>query len=193
LNDTANNQSSSGDQADPQKTESQKTAHGKEPAVEIPGPELEMAKLREERNQLEQQLQRQLADDDNIRRRDRQEMDDQKRRVIEGMAQELLPALDSFGMAIAAFDGGNTDPKALVEGVRMTRMLLTSALERHGLQEIKAEGQPFDPLRHEAVSTEAATGVPDGHVVRVLQAGYLLGDRVVRYSRVVVAGPAPKT
>jgi len=191
VNDTANNQSGNGDQAngnpEPQKT------NGEEPAVEIPGPEQEMAKLREERNQLEQQLQRQLADAANIRRRARQEMDDQKRRVIEGMAQELLPALDSFGMAIAAFDGGNTDPKALVEGVRMTRMLLQSALERHGLQEIRATGVAFDPLKHEAVGMEPAAGIAEGQVLRVLQAGYMIGDRVVRHSRVVVSGPAPKS
>lgn len=188
LNDTANNQSGNGDQAEPQKT-----TNGKEPAVEIPAPEQEMAKLRDERNQLEQQLQRQLADAANIRRRARQEMDDQKRRVIEGLAQELLPALDSFGMAIAAFDGGNTDPKALVEGVRMTRMLLQSALERHGLQEIRATGVAFDPLKHEAVGMEPAAGIAEGQVLRVLQAGYMIGDRVVRHSRVVVSGPAPKS
>jgi molecular chaperone GrpE len=191
LNDTANNQAGNGDPANGN-PEPQKTAHGKEPAVEIPAPEQEMAKLREERNQLELQLQRQLADAANIRRRARQEMDDQKRRVIEGMAQELLPALDSFGMAIAAFDGGNTDPKALIEGVRMTRMLLQSALERHGLQEIRAIGVAFDPLKHEAVGMEPAAGIAEGQVLRVLQAGYMIGDRVVRHSRVVVSGPTPK-
>ena len=165
----------------------------KEPTVEIPTHEQELQRLREERNNFEQQLQRQLADAANVRRRQRQEMDDQKRRVIEGLTQELLPALDSFGMALTAFDGGSTDPKVLVEGVRMTRMLLTSALERHGLAEIKAEGQPFDPLRHEAVGVEPTTTTPEGHVLRVLQSGYLLGDRVVRHSRVVVAGPTPKS
>lgn len=164
-----------------------------EPTVEIPTHEQELTRLREERTQLEQQLQRQLADAANVRRRARQEMDDQKRRVLEGITQELLPALDTFGMALTAFDAGSSDPKALIEGVRMTRMLLTSALERHGLAEIKAQGQPFDPLRHEAVATEPAAGVPEGHVVRVLQAGYQLGDRVVRHSRVVVAGPTPKS
>jgi molecular chaperone GrpE len=127
-----------------------------------------------------------------MRRRQRQEMDDNKRRVLEGITQELLPALDSFGLAIAAFDAGNADAKSLVEGVRMTRTLLTSALERHGLQEIKAAGQPFDPALHEAVAAEPADGVPEGHVVRVLQAGYVLGDRVVRHSRVVVAAPKPQ-
>lgn len=164
----------------------------KERTVEIPTHEQELVRLRDERDQLEQRLQRQLADAANVRRRQSQEMDDQKRRVVEGLTQELLPALDSFGMALAAFDAGNTDPKALVDGVRMTRMLLTGALERHGLQEIKADGQPFDPARHEAVAVEPTTSAPEGHVVRVLQAGYLLGDRVVRHARVVVAGAAPK-
>jgi molecular chaperone GrpE len=164
-----------------------------EPTVEIPQHEQEVTRLRDERDQLEQQLQRQLADAANMRRRQRQEMDDNKRRVLEGITQELLPALDSFGMAIAAYDSGAADAKSLVEGVRMTRTLLTSALERHGLQEIKAHGQPFDPALHEAVAAEPAEGVPDGHVVRVLQTGYVLGDRVVRHSRVVVAAPRPKT
>ncbi|MGC4017258.1 MAG: nucleotide exchange factor GrpE [Luteolibacter sp.] len=163
-----------------------------EPTVEIPTHEQELVRLRDERDQLEQQLQRQLADAANVRRRARQEMDDQKRRVLEGITQELLPALDSFGLALAAFDAGTSDAKALIEGVRMTRMLLAGALERHGLQEIKALGQPFDPLRHEAVATEPAPGVAEGQIVRVLQAGYQLGDRVVRHSRVVVAGPQPK-
>lgn len=185
MNDTGTNDQGP---SDPQATD--KAA--KEPTVEIPTHERELARLREERDQLEQQLQRQLADAANMRRRQRQELDDNKRRVVEGLTQELLPALDSFGMALTAFDAGQTDPKALVEGVRMTRMLLHSALERHGLQEIKATGVAFDPLKHEAVGMEPSPGVAEGQIVRVLQTGYQLGDRVVRHSRVVVAGPAPK-
>ena len=124
--------------SDPAANEPTTTGSAKEPTMAIPTPEQELQRLREERNHFEQQLQRQLADAANVRRRQRQEMDDQKRRVVEGLTQELLPALDSFAMALTAFDGGNSDPQALVEGVRMTRMLLTSALERHGLAEIQA-------------------------------------------------------
>jgi molecular chaperone GrpE len=164
----------------------------RERTVEIPSHEQELARLREERDQLEQQLQRQLADAANVRRRQRQEMDDQKKRVIEGLTQELLPALDSFAMALAAFDSGTADARSLVDGVRMTRVLLSGALERHGLQEIRADGQPFDPLRHEAVAVEPAADIAEGQIVRVLQTGYQLGDRVVRHARVVVAGPKPK-
>lgn len=163
-----------------------------ERAVEIPTHEQELARLKEERDHLEIQLQRTLADAANMRRRQKQEMEESKRRVVEGLTQELLPVLDSFTMALQAHDSAGTDPRALVDGVRLVRTLLSGALERHGLQEIQAVGLPFDPSRHEAVAVEPGQGSPEGHVLRVLQTGYLLGDRVVRHSRVVVAGPDGK-
>ena len=163
-----------------------------EPTVEIPAHEREFTRIKEERDQLEVQLQRALADTANIRRRQKQEFDDGKRRVIEGMTQELLPVLDSFSMALAAYDESGGDAKSLIEGIRMVRTMLTGALERHGLQEIPALGLPFDPARHEAVAVEPTKDVPEGHVLRVLQTGYSLGDRVVRHSRVVVAGNPKK-
>lgn len=165
-----------------------------ERTVEIPAHEAAIARLKEERDHFEQQLQRTLADTANMRRRQRQEMDDSRRRVLEGLTQELLPVLDSFQMALTAYDaqGAAADPKALVDGVRLVRTLLSGALERHGLAEIQAQGLPFDPARHEAVAVEPTSDVPEGHVVRVLQPGYLLGEHVVRHSKVTVAGPAAK-
>ena len=160
----------------------------KEPTVEIPTHEQEMTRLRDERDQLEQQLQRQLADAANMRRRHRQELDDSKQRALEALAQELLPVLDSFDLALAT--GGDAGDGPLREGVRMTRMLLANALARQGIEEIDALGQKFDPALHDAVSVEQAPGVPDGQVLRVLQSGYRLGGRVVRFARVVVAGTA---
>ena len=159
-----------------------------ERVVEIPAHEQEFVRLKEERDNLEQQLQRALADTANMRRRQKQEMDDSRRRVLEGLTQELLPVLDTFSMALAAADHQGTDPKTLLEGVRMVRTMLSSVLEHHGLVEIPAEGRPFDPQRHEAVAVEPAPDKAEGTIVRVLQTGYLLGDRVVRHSRVVVAG-----
>lgn len=160
-----------------------------EPTVAIPGRDQELAKLREERDLLEQQLQRQLADAANMRRRHRQELDDNRRRVLEGFAQELLPVLDNFDSALAAAAGKRAADPGLLEGVRMTRLLLASALERHGVQEIPAVGATFDPALHDAVAVESAPGVPAGQILRVLQPGYQLGDRVIRHARVVVAGP----
>lgn len=176
-----------------------------ERTVEIPVNEQELVRLREERDQFEQQLQRALADTANMRRRQQQEMADGRRRVIEGLTQELLPVLDSFALALQAYDQdaethedvaerggkhhGGRHIDALVDGVRMVQTLLTGALERHGLTEIAAEGKPFDPARHEAVAVEPTDAVPENHVVRVLQTGYMLGEHVVRHSKVIVAGP----
>ena len=162
--------------------------HPDEPTVEIPKQDLELARVQAERDHFEVQLQRTLADTANMRRRQKQEMDDVRRRTVEGITQELLPVLDTFAMALHAYDTQGSDPKALIEGVRMVRTLLSGALERHGLAEIAAAGLPFDPARHEAVAVEPTQDVPAGHVVRVLQPGYQLGDRVVRHSRVTVAG-----
>ena len=172
----------------PDEREDAATPQG-EPPVEIPARDEELLRLKGERDQLETQLQRTLADTVNMRRRQKQEMDDSRNRVLEGLTQELLPVLDSFTMALQAHESGH-DPESLVEGVRLVRTLLSGALERHGLQEIQAEGMPFDPARHEAVAVEPTNTVPEGHVVRVLQVGYMLGDRVVRHSKVVVAGSA---
>lgn len=161
-----------------------------EPQVESPAQEQEFARLRDERDNLEQQLQRTLADTANMRRRQRQELEDGRRRTLEGLTQELLPVLDTFSMALSAADNDAVDGKSIVEGVKMVRTLLASVLERHGLVEIPAEGKMFDPLRHEAVAVEPDESQPEGTILRVLQTGYMVGDRVVRHSRVVVAGPA---
>ena len=196
VNDPTDNHSSDADSRnlDAKATEDQAGRDAAEPTVEIPGQEVEMTKLRAERDHLEQQLQRAMADTQNIRRRQRQEMDDSRRRVLEGMTQELLPVLDSFGLAVQAYDNAKADgndgaTSGLVEGVRMVQTLLSGALERHGLQEIPAIGLPFDPARHEALGVEPRDGIPENQVVRVVQTGYLLGDHVVRHSKVIVAGP----
>lgn len=164
-----------------------------ERTVEIPAQEKRYLQLEEERDQLAHKLERTLADLANVRRRQRTELDDARRRALEGFAQELLPVLDNFRTALRVYDEkGGGDVRALVEGVRLVHTLLAGALERHGLQEIAAEGQPFDPARHEAVALEEASGTPAGVVLRVLQPGYALGDRVVRHAKVVVSG-TPRT
>ncbi|MEQ1633233.1 MAG: nucleotide exchange factor GrpE [Planctomycetota bacterium] len=146
--------------------------------------------LRGERDQLEEQLRRTLADAANMRRRQQKESEDMRRRILEGFTQELLPVLDNFQLALQAWDGqtASKDPAALVQGVRMVQTLLRSALERHGLQEIDAKDQAFDPARHEAVAVESQAGIDAGHVLRVLMPGYLLTDRVLRHAKVVVSG-----
>jgi molecular chaperone GrpE len=161
-----------------------------EPTVEVPTQDQRMRALQQECQHLDEQLKRALADAANMRRRQRQELEDSRHRIVEGIAQELLPVLDGFRLALHTWDGrsDHIDPTTLVDGVRLVQTLLRASLERHGLQEIAAEGRPFDPTRHEAVAVEVRPGTPAGQVLAVLQPGFLLGDRVLRHAKVLVSG-----
>lgn len=103
------------------------------------------------------------------------------------LIKEILPVLDNLKRALAikvADDQG----KQLHDGIQMVHDHLEKALTEHGVTEIKAQNQPFDPTVHQAVSTTPVTGdqKPDT-VVQVYQAGYMLKDRVLRPAMVVVA------
>ncbi len=153
----------------------------------------ELQTLQAERLRLEEQLHRAPADAANMRRRAQKEAEEARHRILEGITQELLPVLDNFELALQAWheQGERADPNALVQGVRMVQTLLLSTLERHGLQEIAAAGQAFDPARHAALAVECKAGTPAGHVLRVLMKGYLLSDRVARHAKVIVSGEPP--
>jgi molecular chaperone GrpE len=143
-------------------------------------------------SRLEGQLRRSMADLANLRKRMHKEVDDARRRAVEGMSAELLPVLDNFHLALGVTDGdaGSYDPATVVEGMRMVKSLLESVLERHGLKEIAAQGEPFDPNRHEAVGVDTQADCDEGVVTQVVQRGYTLGDKVLRATRVLVRGSA---
>ena len=164
--------------------------------------ELELDALRRERDQAQDQLKRSLADLANVRRRHQQELLRAQGVALEALAHDLLPVIDHFEAALAsqgstASQGQAAQPAeelaSLVQGVQMVRSLLTEALARHGLREVPAAGEPFDPNVHEAVGLDPTSDVAPGHVARVLQAGYHLGERLLRPSRVMVKGPADPT
>jgi molecular chaperone GrpE len=160
----------------------------------------ELAALQRERDALQEQLKRSLADIANVRRRHVKEMEAARETALEGLARELLPVLDNFHYALEAHEqhtAGEARPEAhaFVEGLHMVRSLLEGVLERHGVREIEGHGHPFDPNKHEAVGLDAAADVEPGHVAKVLQRGYLLSDRVLRPSRVLVRdqnAPSPQ-
>ena len=149
--------------------------------------------LRKERDQLADQLKRTLADMANMRRRAVKEAEDTRRLIVEGFTHELLPVLDNFQLALQSVDdqADKFDATAFVDGIKMVQTLLTSALERHGLAPIEAQDQTFDPARHEAMAVEPRDDVPQGQIIRVLQDGYMLGDRVLRHTKVIVSGSPP--
>ena len=129
---------------------------------------------------------RALADLENYRRRARHEKTEAVRNGETMILLDVLPVIDNFTRALDAAQGSK-DVDALVKGVRMIHDQLSEALTRRGVRPIPAEGEPFDPVYHDAVGKIETTERPEGTVAVEVQKGYMLGDRVLRPSRVMVA------
>jgi molecular chaperone GrpE len=129
---------------------------------------------------------RALADLENFRRRARQERAEAVRAGESAILLEVLPVLDNFSRAMEAAEGA-TDVEALVKGIKMIHDQLADALARKGVRPIRAEGEPFDPAYHDAVGKIETADRPEGTVAVEIQKGYMLGGRVLRPSRVMVA------
>jgi molecular chaperone GrpE len=132
------------------------------------------------------------ADFDNFKKRAARERQDAIRYANESLLEKLIPVLDNFEMAMQAAANAPQAgaPDALRTGVNMIHSQLRNALGEAGLEEISAEGQPFDPNLHEAVSQQPSKEVPEGHVLQQLRKGYKLRDRLVRPATVIVAKKA---
>lgn len=98
--------------------------------------------------------------------------------------KKFLPVVDDLERALA---NRPTEAEAWVNGIELIYRKLTSILESEGVTRIEAVGQPFDPNLHEAIAQEPSDTVESGHVTAVVQAGYMLGDRVIRHALVRVA------
>lgn len=97
---------------------------------------------------------------------------------------ELLPVMDNLDRTLRAAD--ETSDLALVEGVRMIRSQLEQVLSRYGVERIDALGERFDPGLHEAITIRLGAAKDAGRVVDQAAAGYRLGGKVLRASKVVV-------
>jgi molecular chaperone GrpE len=152
-------------------------------AVEEPVSREAMAALRQERDDLRDQLLRRRADFENYRKRverDRQQAAFEAKAAI---FRDLIPTLDNLESALKA--GG--DAEALRTGVELTRRELVALLESHGMVAEDPTGNAFDPESHQALSHEAVPGFADGTIVEVFRKGYRLKDRLLRPALVKVA------
>jgi molecular chaperone GrpE len=137
-------------------------------------------------------LLRALADMDNMRKRTEREVADARVYGISAFARDILGVADNMHRALQALDDelrakADEATKALLEGVELTERELMNVLEKHGVKRIDPLGQKFDPNRHQAMYEVEDASVPSGSVVQVMQAGYLIGERVLRPALVAVA------
>ncbi|MEP6672449.1 MAG: nucleotide exchange factor GrpE [Chthoniobacter sp.] len=124
------------------------------------------------------------ADFDNFRKRTRRDSAQQAAAEKEAFIHDLLPILDNLDRALAC--EGATSSAQLHQGVEMTLKQVEGLLHRHGIESVKALGQPFDPHRHEAVAVGHDPRQPDHVVLEVVQRGYSRGDKMIRPAKVIV-------
>ena len=156
-------------------------------AAPVPtGPEPEEDELAlavRERGEYLALAQRVQADFENFRRRTVRDRGVADARAKAAVVREILPVADNLERALLSVDEADT----LAGGVRLVLAELHAVLERTGIEPIEAEGEPFDPTVHEALTTRVAEGTPAGVVLDVAQKGYRLGDALIRPARVVVS------
>ena len=153
--------------------------------------------LKNENNDLRDRFLRLAAEMDNLRRRTERDVKDAKSYAIAGFARDMLAVSDNLRRALDAVpaenrEGADATLQALLEGVEMTERAMLSALERHGVKKIEAENQKFDPNFHQAMFEIPNPNVPNNTVVQVVQAGFTIGERVLRPAMVGVAKGGPK-
>jgi molecular chaperone GrpE len=133
------------------------------------------------------------AEFENYKKRTAREMADFKKFANQSLLRELLPIIDNLELAIkAAAEAPDGKDACLLDGVELTRKEILKIFENFHVEPIDALGKPFDPNFHEAVMREESDEHPENTVVNELQKGYLVHDRLLRPSMVVVAMPKNK-
>jgi molecular chaperone GrpE len=168
------------------------TAGAETPAAQAdasPDPTAERAR---EVADLKDRLLRSLAEMENLRRRTEKQVADERVYGIAGFARDMLAVADNMRRALDAVTPElreTADPavKALIEGVELTERELLKVLAKHGVKKLEPLGSRFDPNLHQAMYEVPDPSVPAGTVVQAVQAGYTIGDRVLRPALVAVS------
>ena len=155
-----------------------------------------MAVLTTENAELKDRLLRLAAEMENLRKRMAREIEDTRTYAITKFARDMLTATDSLSRALLVLPPESRDTaegplKSLIDGIDLTEREMQRLLAVHGVKPIEAEGQKFDPHRHQAMFEVPDPTRPEGTVVQVVQAGYAIGDRVLRPAMVGVAKGGP--
>jgi molecular chaperone GrpE len=181
-----------------QKDNQANPAEGPEPVVSKPyimpddPEEGSVEALAREAAESRDKMLRTLAEMENLRKRTMREVADARTYGITGFARDVLDIADNLQRALDAVPAEtreSADPilKALIEGVELTERSLLNALEKNGVKKFDPSGEKFDPNFQQAMYEVPDASVPPGTVVQVVQAGYMIGDRVLRPALVAVS------
>lgn len=170
----------------------QTTASSTQPSAEDP-----VAAAQREAADYKDKVLRTLAEMENLRRRTEREVSDARTYSIAGFARDVLAVADNMHRALEAIgpelrEHSDNKIKAFIEGVELTERELLKSLEKNGVKKFSPQGEKFDPNVHQAVFEIPNSDLPLGTVGQVIQAGYMIGDRVLRPAMVGVVKAPPK-
>lgn len=155
------------------------TTQAEEPTIT----QSEYDKLKAERDQLVDRIARTQAEFDNARKREQKERADFRDFAVAGAAEQFLPVLDNFQLALKA----EGSAEQLRSGVELILRQMEDVLRNIGVQPIEAVGAEFDPRFHEALGSVETNEHPDHHVVEEIRRGYRIKDKLLRPAMVRIA------
>lgn len=129
------------------------------------------------------------AEFDNFKKRSSREMEEFRKFANQSLIKEMLSVVDNLELAMNSTNGHKAIDKDLLQGLEMTHKEILKVFEKFNVKPIDAKDQPFDPAFHEAVMQEETSDSPKNTVINELQRGYMIHDRLLRPSMVVVAKP----
>ena len=134
-------------------------------------------------------LLRASAEFDNYKKRSSREMEEFRKFANQSLIKEMLSVVDNLELAMNSTNGHKAIDKDLLQGLEMTHKEILKVFEKFSVKPIDAKGQPFDPTFHEAVMQEETNDFAKNTVINEMQKGYMIHDRLLRPSMVVVAKP----
>jgi molecular chaperone GrpE len=136
---------------------------------------------------------RTAADFDNYRKRMQRDLLEFRKYANEQLVLDLLSVVDHLGFALKHAGDAGEAVQGMQQGVELVYKQFRDVLEKYGVKPFAAEGEPFDPARHEAMMQVDTNDVPENTVVQVMQDGYLYHEKVLRHAKVGVSKrPAPE-
>ena len=136
---------------------------------------------------------RAVAELANYRKRSEKDREESLRYANVSLIRSLLNVLDNLDRVIASAREHPENTSAIVDGAKLTAETFHKVLREHNVSLIEAEGQPFDPVVHEAIMQQPSEQYDTPTVLKAVQAGYKLHDRVIRPARVIVSKPSGKS
>ena len=152
--------------------------------------ESQIEELQQKLSTLGEQLLREQAEMQNVRRRAQRDIESAHKFALEKFASELLSVVDNLERAIDAIDAEEETQKSVAEGLELTLKTFIDVLAKYKVEAVDPEGQPFDADLHQAVSTVPNNDVEPNTVINVFQKGYTLNGRLIRPAMVVVSTSA---